>query len=370
VRLADALQGVAEQNCLDVFPVLTLPEILVAGQRAARGKRRSADVAAFMLDAERCALALARELEAGIWYPAQPRGFWIREPKPRLISALPFRDRVVQHLLVAATLPRIDRWSAPQSFACRTGFGTHRCLRAATDLTRRHRWVLRLDIAKFFPSIDHAVLLDLLRRFTPDPWWAVTRRIVSAPAHVEPTMFRFPGDDLLTPLGRPRGLPIGNLTSQIWANMMLTPVDHLIGSHLGLGTFVRYCDDILVFDNDPGRLRAAWQAIEARCDALRLRLHPSKCRLHQTTESVAFLGFVLRRRGDAIVVRLRTENLRRFRARVRFMQQLYACGAIGPDDVGDRIRAWLAHARHGHTRTLCRRMLRDFAFARSPLDDS
>jgi len=70
-------------------------------------------------------------------------------------------------------------------------------------------------------------------------------------------MFRFPGDDLLTPLGRPRGLPIGNLTSQIWANMMLTPVDHLIGSHLGLGTFVRYCDDILVFDNDPGRLRAA-----------------------------------------------------------------------------------------------------------------
>ena len=370
MRLADALQGVAEQNCLDVFPVLTLPEILVAGQRAARGKRRSADVAAFMLDAERCALALARELEAGIWYPAQSRGFWIRDPKPRLISALPFRDRVVQHLLVAATLPRIDRWSAPQSFACRAGFGTHRCLRAAADLTRRHRWVLRLDIAKFFPSIDHAVLLDLLRRFTPDPWWAVTRRIVSAPAHVEPTMFRFPGDDLLTPLERPRGLPIGNLTSQIWANMMLTSVDHLIGSHLGLGTFVRYCDDILVFDNDAGRLRAAWQAIEARCNALRLRLHPSKCRLHHTTESVAFLGFVLRRRGDAVVVRLRTENLRRFRARVRFMQQLYACGAIGPDDIGDRIRAWLAHARHGHTRTLCRRMLRDFAFARSPLDDS
>jgi len=120
---------------------------------------------------------------------------------------------------------------------------------------------------------------------------------------------------------------------------MLTPVDHLIGSHLGLGTFVRYCDDILVFDNDLGRLRAAWQAIEARCDALRLRLHPSKCRLHHTTESVAFLGFVAPPTGRRRHREAAHENLRRFRARVRFMQQLYACGAIGPDDVDDRSRA-------------------------------
>ena len=69
-------------------------------------------------------------------------------------------------------------------------------------------------------------------------------------------------------------------------------------------------------------------------------------------------------------MKLRSENLQRFRARVRFMQQLYACGAIGPDEVGDRIRAWLAHARHGHTRALCRHVLQDLAFCRPSLDDS
>lgn len=330
-----------------------------------RGKRTKPDVAAFLLDVERNALALARELRTGSWQPGEPRAFLIREPKLRLISALPFRDRVVQHLLIAATLPAIERRFAPQSYACRTGFGTHRCLHAAVDLARWHRYVLRLDIAKFFPSIDHAVVRRLLHPCTPTPWWPITERIIDAPAHVEPTSFYFPGDDLFAPVARPHGLPIGNLCSQIWANLVLTPVDHLLGSHLGLPTFVRYCDDVLVFDDDPGRLRAAWQALARRCDDLRLRLHPTKCRLHRTSERVAFLGFVLARRGDVVQVTLRSENVRRFRARMRELRLLHAAGAVELSDIASRIRAWLAHARHGHTRALCERVLAELAFSRT-----
>jgi hypothetical protein len=110
--------------------------------------------------------------------------------------------------------------------------GTHRCLRAAADLTRRHDYVLRLDLAKFFPSIDHAILETMLHSRTPRPWWPITQRILDAPCHVEPTRFYFPGDDLFTPISRPHGLPIGNLTSQVWANLMLTPIDHLLACHL------------------------------------------------------------------------------------------------------------------------------------------
>jgi len=138
-----------------------------------------------MLDAERCALALRARVGGRHLVPVaaarvlDPRA----QAPPHLGPSLPRPRRAAPAGRSHAA--RIDRWSAPQSFACRAGFGTHRCLRAAAELARRHRWVLRLDIAKFFPSIDHAVLLGLLRRFTPDPWWAVTRRIVSAPAHVE-----------------------------------------------------------------------------------------------------------------------------------------------------------------------------------------
>jgi hypothetical protein len=342
-----------------------IPAILSAIVTAARGKRRSPDVARFVLDAERHALTLARELASGAWRPSAPHAFVLREPKPRLISALPFRDRVVQHLLIAATLPAIERSFAPQSYACRTGFGTHRCLATAVELCRRHRFVLRLDLARFFPSIDHAVVERMLWPRTPPAWWWVTERILHAPAHVERVQFYFPGDDLFTPLARPHGLPIGNLCSQIWANLVLTPVDHLLASHLGLPTFVRYCDDLLVFDDDPVRLRDAWAAVAACCDRLRLRLHATKCRLHDTRERVAFLGFVLERRDRAVRIRLRSENVRRFRHRMRDLRMLHAVGAIEIEEVTSRVRAWLAHARHGHTRGLCERVLGELVFSRA-----
>jgi len=349
-------------SCLSTHPELGTPQVLRSASRAALGKRRSADVAAFLLDLEKNCVDLQAQLTAGTWRPGSPRGFYVYEPKRRLISALPFRDRVVQHLLIDATLPAIERSFAPQSYACRIGYGSHRCLRTAGALTRRHRFVLRLDIARFFPSIDHEVMLRLLRPKTPACWWQVTERILRAPCHVEPTHFYFPGDELDTPFIRPHGLPIGNLTSQIWANLILTPIDHLLGSRLGLGHFVRYCDDFLVFDDDAARLGAAWDAVRLRCDELRLRLHPTKCRLHRTTDAVAFLGFVLQRRGDAVRIQLRRENLRRFRRRMREVQALFASGAISASEVTSRVRAWLAHARHGHTRALCERVLSELSF--------
>jgi hypothetical protein len=149
----------------------------------------------------------------------------------------------------------------------------------------------------------------------------------------------------------------------LWANVFLTPVDHLLASHLGLGTFVRYCDDLLVFDDDPGRLRDALVAVEQRAHTLRLRLHPVKTRLHRTADPVAFLGFVLRRMGDRVHVQLRSENVRRFRRRMALARTLFEAGTLDPPEVIAQVRAWLAHARHGHTRTLCERELAKLVFA-------
>ncbi len=324
---------------------------------AARGKRRSPAVAAFLLDRAQQLAELERQLDDGSYRPGVGRAFWIHEPKPRRIYALPFRDRVVQHLLIGATLPAFERWFAPQSYACRVGKGTHRCLERAAELTRTKRYVLHLDFQKFFHSIDHALLRELLLPHTPRQWRWLTELFLDAPSGVEPATWYFPGDDLFTPLERRRGLPIGSLTSQIWANAYLTPIDHLLGSHLGLGSFVRYCDDLLIFDNDPARLREALAALEERATALRLRLHPRKTRLYRTTDALRFLGFVLQRRGDAVAVRLLNENVRRFRRRMASTLTLWRAGAIEYEDVAARLRAWLAHAAHGHTRTLCRREL-------------
>ncbi len=238
-------------RCTQQQPAWPMPDaitIIRLAQYAARGKRQSRDVATFLIDLEAACFSLTHELAEGRWYPGPARAFRILDPKPRLISALPFRDRVVQHALIHETLPRIERSFVTQSYACRTGFGTHRCLRKAIEFARTHAWVLRIDMAKFFPSVDHEILETLLRPVTPVAWWGVTKRILDAPAHVEPTSFYFPGDDLFTPFERPHGLPIGNLTSQIWANLMLSPVDHLLASFLGIGNAVQcmstpFCQD-------------------------------------------------------------------------------------------------------------------------------
>lgn len=329
---------------------------------AARGKRSAPDVAAFLLDLDRSMASLAAALADRTYRPGAGRAFWIQDPKPRRIFALPFRDRVAQHLLIAATLPLIEPRLAPQSYACRTGRGTHRALRRAADLTRTRRFVLRIDVRRFFPSVDHAILRRLLDPTTPPAWRWLRDVFLDAPVEVERVAFHFPGDDLLTPLARPHGLPIGSLTSQIWANVMLSPVDHLLGSCLGLGDFVRYCDDLLVFHDDPGRLRAALAAVEARCLALRLRLHPGKTRLHRTTDPVPFVGFVLRRTPTGVSVRLRHENVVRFRRRMAAVRTLHAAGALPLAEVTQRVRAWLSHARHGQTRALCEAELARLTF--------
>jgi len=322
-------------------------------------------VAAFLLDAAMHLDALSRELGSSTYRPGPGHSFWIQDPKRRRIFALPFRDRVAQHVLIAATLPLLERWFAPQSYACRSGKGTHRCLRRAIELTRARKFVLRIDIRKFFPSVDHAILRRLLDPRTPPELRWLRDVFLDAPVACEPVAWHFPGDDLFDPHARPRGLPIGSLTSQVWANALLTPVDHLLASRLGLGTFVRYCDDLLVFDDDPGRLRDALVAVEQRAHALRLRLHPVKTRLHRTADPVAFLGFVLRRVGEGVHVRLRSENVRRFRQRMATTRAFFEAGALEPSDVISRVRAWLAHARHGHTRTLCERELARLTFTRT-----
>ncbi|MFW5741159.1 MAG: reverse transcriptase domain-containing protein [Myxococcota bacterium] len=334
-----------------------LPHLLAMARMAAKGKRRSPEVAAFMLDFAPKLMLLQQELGEHTYTPGTARPFLVHEPKRRLIASLPFRDRVVQHVLIHASMPGLERWFAPQSYACRVGKGTHRALRRAAELHRVFPWVLRIDIAKFFPSIDHDILLSIVLPRTPPELRWLAERIVRASGPCERVAFHFPGDELMTPHQRPHGLPIGNLTSQVWANAMLTPVDHLIASKIGIGTFVRYCDDILVYSHDRDRLEDAWDHIRERCDALRLRLHARKCRLHRTTEAVAFLGFVLRRRERGVVVRLRSENVRRFRSRTRRALALLDDGQLEADEVVARIRAWLAHARHGHTSRLRRSVL-------------
>lgn len=328
--------------------------------KARRGKRYGEPAAHFDQRAEERILALQRELRAGTYRPGEAHHFFIHEPKRRKISAAPLRDRVVHHALVNVLEPFYEARFSAASFACRKGKGTHAAVDRAHWGVRNCRWLLKGDVVKFFPSVDHEVLRGLLWRHVADP---DVRRladlILAAGQDVladerEPAWF--PDDDLLAPAERSCGLPIGNLTSQFFANVLLNELDQFVHREIQPREYVRYSDDFILFDDDPAKLQDARRRLDAFMAGLRLRLHARKTCIRPASQGVAFLGFRLtpttRRVGRAAISRFRKRMRRRRNERVRGQ-------GVDPRRVTASIRGWLAHVAHANSRALVREVLGD-----------
>lgn len=191
--------------------------LLLAYAKASKGKRGHPNVAVFEHRLEDNLLQLQQELQTFTYRPGPYHSFYIHEPKKRLISAAPFRDRVVHHALCNLIEPIFERTFIADSYANRIGKGTHRALDRCQEFARRYPYVLQADLRQFFPSIDHALLRQILARKISDAQalWLVDQILQSGAGVLQEAydMVYFPGDDLFA-VNRPRGLPIGNLTSQ------------------------------------------------------------------------------------------------------------------------------------------------------------
>ena len=217
--------------------------MLSANRKAARGKRGSQNVARFEHRLADRLIELQTDLLNFRFSPGSYVHFYIHEPKRRKISAAPFRDRVVHHALCNIIEPRFEQWFIPNSYANRVGRGTHRAVDRFQQFSCRYRYVLRVDIVKHFPSIDHQILHEILaQRIPEDDVMALVDTIIASGAGVLDDEYEnvwFPGDDLLA-VCRPRGLPIGNLTSQFWSNCYLNPFDQFVKRELRCQAYLRY----------------------------------------------------------------------------------------------------------------------------------
>ncbi|MBO3461740.1 RNA-directed DNA polymerase [Aetokthonos hydrillicola] len=346
----------------NLYPQITdFSNLISASRQAQRGKRFRDNVLKFNYNLEAELAKIKRELQSKTYQPGRYKTFEICEPKPRQISAAPYRDRVVHHALCNIIVPIFERTFIADSYANRLGFGTHRALRRFTSFARSSRYILQCDIRKYFPSIDHEILKSLLRRKLKchDTLWLVDT-IINSSNPQEPIIEHFPGDDLLSPLERRRGLPIGNLTSQFFANVYLNSLDHFIKEQLKVSKYLRYVDDFALFSDDYGFLAEARVAIEEHLIKLRLKLHPVKSQLFETRHGANFLGF----RVLPDKIRVRSENLRRARRRLRQLQRDYAQGRIRLQDVSSSIQSWQAHLAHGDTWQLRQQIFASLVFTR------
>lgn len=291
--------------------VVAVENLRCAMEAAARGKRSRPAVARFLDQADAELARLRGELRSGTYVPQPYRQFRICDPKPRTISCAPFRDRVVHHAVCDVIGPVIERRFIYDSWACRKGKGTHRATARAQGFARRFTHFLKLDVASFFESVDHTVLLDLLeRQFRERPLLDLLSRIVEAPAAG----------------GQPgKGIPIGNLTSQWFANLYLDGADHLVKERLRVPGYVRYMDDMVLFADSKALLWAVHDGLARFLEKERLlRLKASATRLAPCSEGIPFLGMRIFPR----TWRLQRHRFVRTRRRTRAKERAFVEGRL------------------------------------------
>ncbi len=316
--------------------------------KAAVGKRGKVPAAAFEHRLSDNLRQLQRELEAQVYLPGAYQHFFVHEPKQRKISAAPFRDRVVHHALCNVIEPRFEKRFIPDSYANRKGKGTHRAIDRLQALSREYSFVLRLDVVRHFPSIDHALLERILAHSIPeaDIMWLVGQILASGQGVLadQYEMVWFPGDGLLA-IDRPRGLPIGNLTSQFWSNCYLDPLDHFVKRRLRCAAYLRYVDDLALFGNSKAQLWGWKSAIVDFLAGLRLTVHDRAAQVAPVAGGIPWLGFVVYPTHR----RLKARKVVAFDRRIRSLWAAHCAGRISFAEFDACVQGWIEHVRHADT---------------------
>lgn len=322
--------------------------LLAAWKQASRGKRNHGEVARFEFYLEEELLTLEEELREKRYQPGDYRNFVIQRPKRRLVSAAPFRDRVVHHALMNVIEPLFERQFIFDSYANRRGKGTHRALDRCTYFLRRYPYVMHLDVVQFFPAIDHQILRTILVRTVGDKdvLWLIDLILESgASVHRdEYQMVYFPGDDLFA-VNRPRGLPIGNLTSQFWANVYLNELDQFAKRVLKCRAYLRYVDDILLFAEDKKHLHHCKKEIQNFLIRLRLTIHKECAQPRPSATGIPFLGFLVFPDHR----RLKRRNGVQYCRRIKELVERVRAGDLDEGSLKASLNGWINHAAHGDT---------------------
>lgn len=297
--------------------------------KAAKAKFTRTAIAKFSTKLEQNLLEISEQLKNEQYSFGKYRSFYIAEPKLRLIESACFRDRVVHHSLHRSLEPIFDAQFYDHSYACRSGRGHHKAvlllqkwMRATPD-----QYYLKCDIRKFFPSIDREILLQILGKTLVDQ---KLMRCLNRLIHQAPRS----------------GIPIGNLTSQLFANIYLNELDQFIKRKLRVGKYIRYMDDfIMIFETYELALAAKSQIEEFLAVKLKLTMSPNKVLIGKNQLGVAFLGFVLTPKS----VRLRGIFFRRMKKKITIAKNkelLNIRGRNGLSPILNCLNAYLGHIRY------------------------
>ncbi|MCZ0931660.1 MAG: reverse transcriptase/maturase family protein [Oligoflexia bacterium] len=315
--------------------IIETQNLYLSAKKAFRGKKLKPTVAPFYFNLENEILDIQRSLKEGSYQPLPYKLFKIYEPKERNICFAEFKDRVAHHAIMNVLEPVFERRLISGAYACRVGKGTYKALKKSQSLVRKYNYYLKADIRKCFESIDHYLLKILMRKIFKDKKLLSLLDVIIS--HQPP----------YTETGK--GLPIGNLTSQHFANVYLGELDLFVKHKLKAKGYIRYMDDFILFSNDKNQLNVFLKRVRAfLSEKLQLELKEKATRISPVSEGLVFLGYRVFRG----LVRLQRARLVRFRRKMAKLEKKHIKGKIREEDLINSMRSVIAHVSHGNTRNV------------------
>ncbi len=311
--------------------------------KARRGKRYRDEVLKFSYNLEENLIIIQNELIYKEYCPSRFREFFVYDPKKRLISAPAFKDRIVHHALVNVIEPLFEKKFIAHSYACRIGKGNHRAMKKVQEFIRKCQkdgkvYILKGDISKYFPSVTHDILKKIIRKTIrcKNTLWLIDKIIDS------------PGEE--------SGLPIGSLTSQLFANVYLNELDHFLKDELSIKFYVRYMDDFVVVHNSKEYLKNLLDHIVYFLEnTLKLKLNP-KSHVFPAKQGVDFCGY----RVWATHILPRKRIIKKTRRMFKKLMKLYAKGEITMEYIQRRIVSFLGYVKHCNANFTVEKIFEEF----------
>lgn len=306
-----------------------------AAKRAEKNKRMKPEVLAFNDRLEENLFALERELKGKTYTQGAYRLFYVYDPKTRLIAAAPFRDRVVHQSYHGILEPIFEVQFIDTSFACRIGKGVDAGVRQVEAYLRKTRdthgemYCLKGDVKKYFQSVNHRILRSILfhRIRCKDTRWLTDVILASTADPNDPD---------------PRGIPVGNLPSQLYGNIYLNELDHFVKEELRMKYYVRYMDDFVILHHDKVHLHDAWRRIAAfLTERLELELN-HKTAVFPVSQGIDFLGY----RIWAYRKILRKAYVKRIKRMMRRFERDYAAGNRTQEEIRRVLSSWHGRSLH------------------------
>lgn len=337
-----------------------------AYREARKNKRYRDEVLRFSANLEENLIQIQNELIWKTYSVGRYREFYVWEPKKRLIMALPFKDRVVQWAIYRVLNPLIERRYIRDSYACRVGYGAHRAVNRLQywlrKMERQHDrvYILKLDISKYFYRVDHDVLMRILRRLIADEdllWLLETIiRCEHTKFGLEQGDHEFTGERI-----GGVGMPIGNLTSQMFANLYLNELDQFVKHTLREKYYMRYMDDALVLHHDKKHLWQVKQEIQRFVEEeLHLVLN-NKTTVRTVNQGIDWVGY----RVWSTHRKLRKSTAQKMRKRLKYLQKAYARGEVDFEDINASVQSYLGIMKHCNSYKLRNKLFSSLVFARN-----